>query len=170
MPLTKEKKEQVLKDLAEKTKDSSVVVFVNFHGLGTTLASEVRNLMRDVEAKYLVVKKTLIKKALGEFDFSGEIPDLKGEVAMVFGKGDVTLPIKPLSDFSKKNEEVTLLGGIVDYEYVGEDVINTLASLPTREVLLGQFVNVINAPRQQTVGVLQAPIRDFISVLKQINK
>ncbi len=168
MPLTKEKKEQVLSELKEQTKNSSVVVFVNFHGLGTSLSSEVRNIMRGVEAKYFVAKKTLIKKALKEFGFSGDLPELKGEVALVFGRGDVTLSIKPLADFSKKHEEISLLGGIVDESFVGEDVIKVLASLPTREVLLSQFVNVINAPRQGLVGVLSGVQRNFINVLSQI--
>lgn len=168
MPITRQKKEEILKGLKDWLDNSSSVFFVNFHGLSNALSQELRRLISDSDAKYLVAKKTLIKKALQESKIEGERPDLKGELALVFATGEATLPAKTLSDFSKKNEGINLLGGIFEGAFIEADIVSNLANLPTKEVLIGQFINVINAPRQQMVGVLQAPIRDFISVLSQI--
>lgn len=167
---TKAKKEEILKELKQETKDSEIVVFVNFHGLATSSAQEVRNLMRGADARYFVAKKTLIKKAFEDFKFSGDMPELEGEIALVFCKKDIVAPVKSLFNFSKKHKEIVFAGGIMDKFFISGADVSRLAKLPSREILLAQFVNIINAPRQQMVGVLQAPIRDFISVLKQINK
>lgn len=168
MPITRQKKEEILESLKNWLDDSKSVFFVNFHGLSNALSQELRKLISDSDAKYLVVKKTLIKKVLEEAKIDGPSPELEGELALVFGKGEVNLPAKTLSVFGKKNKGINLLGGIFEGAFIGADIVSTLASLPTKEILVRQFINVINAPRQQMVGVLRAPIRDFISVLSQI--
>lgn len=170
MPLTKQKKEEILSDLGKHVKESNLVVFVNFHGLNTSLNRELRTIIKKAGAKYLVAKKTLIKRVLGEFDFKGEAPEMDGEVALVFGRGDVVEPVKLLSVFRKKNPQISLLGGVVEGFFVGKDTMAELAKLPTRDVLIAQFINVISAPMRQTVGVLHAPMRDFVGVLREISK
>ncbi|MFH1910331.1 MAG: 50S ribosomal protein L10 [bacterium] len=170
MALTREKKEQVLKELQEYFKNSGIAIFVSFHGLGVVLSTELRGLMKQAESVYRVAKKTLVKKVLKDSGYSGNLPELGGELAVVFGNGEITLPAKSLLKFGKNHPEIGMLGGVLNSVFLSKEEMLQLAKLPTRDVLLGQFVQVINAPRQQMVGVLQAPIRDFISVLSQINK
>jgi len=168
MAITKEKKIQILEELKGLLKKAKAVVFVNFHGLSSSLSQEIRSSMSKEDAKYFVTKKTLIKKVFGESGISGDMPDLEGEVALVFQQGEVTAPIKILSKFEKDTKSINLLGGVFEGAFVGRNIVVQLSKIPSKEVLLGQFLNVINAPRQQMVGVLQAPVRDFISVLRQI--
>jgi len=170
MPLTKEKKSQVLKEVSEWARKSNIVIFVNFHGLTMEVSTKLRALMRGVGAKYLVAKKTLIRKALEEFGFSGQMPDLKGEVGMVFGQDEISVPAKSLAKFAKEHPEVSILGGIYEKGFVAMDSVAKIAALPEKDVLIGRFIYMVNAPMRQLVGVLQAPMRDFISVLSQIKK
>lgn len=171
MPLTKEKKAEILTELKDWLKNSKIIIFVNFHGLTTELSSKLRALMREADAKYLVAKKTLIKKSLGEFKFSGQMPQLTGEVGLVLGSGEVSPPAKSLVKFGKEHkEQISILGGVFENGFMEADFISRIASLPTKEVLLGQLIYIINAPMRQMVGVLRAPMRDFISVLTQIKK
>lgn len=170
MPITKQKKSEILDILKKQTSESSIILFVNFHGLNTVLTRELRKLMTGIEAKYLVAKKTLVKKVFSEEKISGNMPELNGEVAVVFGKDDVVLPPKSLAKFSKSHPELSVLGGIMDRIFLGKEDVLRLAKLPSMEILIAQFINVINAPRRQMVGVLQAPIRDFISVLSAVEK
>ena len=157
MAITKGKKDKILEELKGFIEKSSSLIFVNFHGLSSDLTKNLRRSMYDLGAKYFVAKKTLM-------------PELEGEVAIVFSGGEVSASAKSLSDFKKENECIEMLGGVFEKAYISKDVVLELANLPSREVLLGQFVNIINSPRQQMVGVLQAPIRDFISVLRQKSK
>ena len=170
MALTKEKKEEILKELKELVKDAGIVIFVNFHGLTSVLARELRVLMAQANAKYFVAKKTLAKKVFNELEISGEMPEMEGELALVFGSSEITLPTKSLLKFSKGNAGIGLQGGIFEKGFINKETVLKLASLPSREVLIWQFINVINAPKSRLVGVLQAPIRDFVSVLGQISK
>jgi len=168
MALTREKKEEILKELKDWINKSKIIIFVNFHGLSNALSQQLRKLIKESSARYLVAKKTLIKKSLDEFKFSGESPELEGEMALVFGEGEITAPAKTLYVFAKKHSEISLLGGIFEKKFIDREVVLKLANLPSKEVLIAQFINVINSPRQGLVGVLSGAQRDFISVLKQI--
>jgi large subunit ribosomal protein L10 len=130
MTLTRQKKEQIVKELKDWIRQSQIVVFVNFHGLSNALSQEVRGLLKVTGARYLVAKKTLIKRSLADFNFSGELLDLEGEVALVFSQSDALAAAKAICQFSKQHEEIKLLGGIFENAYVNKAAISVLASLP----------------------------------------
>jgi len=172
MALTKEKKGEILDRLKKEIKESSIVLFVNFHGLTTALNRELRKLLKDINAKYLVAKKTLIKKSLEEAKIEGQTPGLEGELALVFSSKDqdVTASARILQQFGKDHEEIKMLGGIMKNVFLEKEAVFRLASLPSKEVLISQFINVINAPRKGLVVTLNGVMRDFVSVLGQIKK
>ena len=167
MPLTKQKKEDILKDLTENFKKAKIVVFVNFHGLNVSLANDLRKMLRNAKTNYLVAKKTLIKKAIESVGFSGDMPKIDGEVSLAFSESDSIDFLKELKDFAKKNK-IKLLGGVFENKFIGDETVVMLANIPPREVLLGQFVNVVNSPIQGIVGTLNAVVGGFVNVLREI--
>lgn len=169
MPITKQKKEEILKGLQEKLKGAKIIIFVNFHGLNVSRASELRVILRNIGSEYTVAKKTLIKKALSQFGFEGEIPSLDGEAAMAFSESDPIGPARELNSFAKKNN-IKILGGVFENKFIGSETVVMLANIPPREILLGQFANVINSPIQGVVGVLQGILRNFVGVLSEAQK
>jgi large subunit ribosomal protein L10 len=170
MAITKQKKEQIVGDLKTLVEKAKIIVFVNFHGLNNALSQDLRRLMSESDAKYLVAKKTLTKRVLDEFKFSGDIPSLDGELALVFGSGEITAPVKALAKFGKEHKEVSMLGGVFENSFVGKETISEIANLPSREVLIAQVVGMINAPRSGLVGTLSGVMGNFVNVLRQINK
>lgn len=170
MAITRQKKEEILKNLRENIKQANIVVFVNFHGLSVLKAMELRKMLRQIGAGYVVVKKTIIKKAFEKSGFSGELPELEGEIALAFSKEDPIASAKTIEQFAKKNKTIKIMGGMFESNFVGSDKIIVLANIPPREVLLSQFVNVINSPIQGVVSVLDGVIRNFAVVLNQIAK
>ena len=170
MTITKQKKGEILKDLENNLKKAKIVVFVNFHGLNVSAATQLRRLLGNIGARYLVAKKTLIKKALESFGLEGEILNLEGEVAMAFCEQDPILSAKAIEQFAKKNKAIKILGGVFENKYIGQKSVIMLANIPPREVLLGQFVNIINSPVRGLVVTLNGVIRNFVSVLNQIKK
>ena len=88
MAISRQKKEEILKNLREDIKQAGIIVFVNFHGLSVLRATELRRVLRQIGAKYVVAKKTIIKKAFEKSGFSGELPELEGEIALAFSKED----------------------------------------------------------------------------------
>ena len=156
MPITKEQKKDALGKIKSAVKDSSSVVFVNFHGLGVLESSEMRRALRGKEVGYLVVKKTLIRKALEGEKIENEIPSLDGEVAMVYGK-DAIAPAREVYTFQKKFDgKLAILGGIFEGAFKDKESMMSIATIPSLQVLYGQFVNLINSPIQGLVLALNA--------------
>ncbi len=170
MAITKQKKEEIIKNLQDNFKKAKIIVFVNFHGLNVAAAGELRDLLRDAGANYLVAKKTLIKRAFETIGFAGEMPELDGELGLAFSEdGDAVASAKTLKDFAKKNN-IKLLGGVFENEFIGSETVVMLANIPSREVLLGQLVNVINSPIQGIAGTLNAVVSGFVRVISEVNK
>ena len=163
MSINKQKKGEILEKIQKKLNKAEFVAFVNFHGLNVALVSDLRKKLKVAGAEYNVAKKTLVKKGLSGISYGGELPKLDGEVAVITS-ADPLAPSKVIQEFIKKNKVLAALGGVYDKNYVGGDVIKMLGSIPPREVLLAQIVNIINSPIQGIVVVL-----DKISKLKTEN-
>lgn len=159
MPITKNKKTEVIskvRDIADKAKS---LVFVNFHGLTVAKTAELRRLLREQGVGYLVAKKTLLRLALAEKKYADTMPELAGEIALAYSE-DLLAPAREVYAFQKKNADfVKLVGGVFEGRFIDAAYVTALATIPGREVLLGQFVNVINSP-----------IAGFVMALDQIAK
>ncbi|MCX6731421.1 MAG: 50S ribosomal protein L10 [Candidatus Parcubacteria bacterium] len=154
--LTKQKKQEILKDLETGLKKAKIIIFVNFHGLNVAASHKLRKLLREIGVKYLVVKKTLVKKALEAVKFEGEMPEMEGELALAYSENDPLASAKALEDFAKKNKTIKLVGGVFENNYLNSEKIIALASIPSREILLGKLVYVINSPIQRLVVALNS--------------
>jgi len=156
MAIDKERKIEVIKKIEEIIAKGKSLVFVNFHGL--TVAG-INNLRRNLQTKgmgYYVAKKTLIRRAFAGAKIEGELPELGGEVAIAWGDDDLA-PVKEIYDWHKKNQDVIkIIGGVFEGAFAPAEKMLTLAKIPSREVLLGQFVNIINSPIQGLVIALDA--------------
>jgi large subunit ribosomal protein L10 len=151
MAITKEKKGEILKRLQAVFKDSLSVVFVNFHGLSSNEANEVRSTLNKENVSYLVAKKTLAKKALEEAKFAGDRPEFQGELGIVFGT-DAVAPARGVYAFQKKLEnKISILGGIFEGKFASQSEMTAVAQIPPLKTLHGQLVNIINAPIQGLV-------------------
>lgn len=171
MAITRQKKEEILKKIEDKGKKAISAIFVNFHGLNVAGETELRNNLRNSGVDYVVAKKTLIRKAFDTLKLKGEIPELEGEVAVAFGTDDAIAPAREVFAFGKKyKDKITMLGGMLEGEYIDANKALMLASIPSREVLYGKFVNVINSPIQGMVVTLNGVMKNFVSVLGQIKK
>ena len=152
MPITRNQKGDILNDLQDVFAKPSAV-FVNFHGLTVSDTSEMRKTLRHDGVKYTVAKKTLIRKALEGKKVSGELPELPGEIAVVYPveetTTDTTAPARGVYAFQKKFDgRVSIVGGIFDGAYLTSAGMLEIATIPSRHVLLGMFLNVINSPVQ----------------------
>jgi len=165
MAVTRQVKEDALKVLVEKFGRSKSVVFANYRGLDVASISEIRNQLRKEDAEMKVAKKTLMniaaKDLFGELDKSM----MDGQVAATFSYDDPLSGIRILYKFSKKNENIRLLGGIVDGKLVSADVIQQYAKLPSRPELLAKLLGSMNAPVSNFVGVCNTLVAGIVRVL-----
>jgi len=168
MPLTKSKKLEIVKTIREQYKKAKVTIFANFHGLNVAKVSMLRRALRKDFGDYLVAKKTLAQVALK--DEGIELPALPGEMAFIFGSEDPIAVAKGVYDFSRKNEELKILGGIFEGMVVAAESIIQLAKIPPREVLLAQFLSVLQAPMRGLMMTLNGNQRKLVVALSEIAK
>ena len=162
MAITKERKKEIVDKLQTIFTNSDSVVFVNFHGLTVEEITTVRKALRAAGIGYFVAKKTLTRLAVSNSTVEGEMPALEGELAVVFpletadlGDDAKIAPAREIYAFQKQFEEkLTILGGTYEGKIIDQAAMMEVAQIPPTQVLLGMFVNVINAPIQGMAIVL----------------
>lgn len=155
MALTKDQKKVILDKLTDAVAKNASHVFVKFHGLNVADITKVRRALRAAGVGYTVAKKTLIKKALESGKITGTLPELDGEIALAYTNDDLTAPAREIYIFQKKLEEkIAIVGGVFEGMYKSKEEMLVLATIPSRQTLYAQFVNVINSPIQGLVMAL----------------
>ncbi len=159
MPLKKEQKKNISKALSEKIGAAESAVFVKFGQLTVADGNAMRRDLRDKGVGYMVSKKTLLKRALADEKIAGDQPALDGQISIAYGS-DSILPAKMIAEFQKKlKDKLAIVGGILSGRYMSASEMIALSKIPSREVLLGQLLNIMNAP-----------IQGFVMSLDQIGK
>ncbi len=154
MAITKQKKEAISAKLEQIVREMPGIVFVNFHGLSMAATTELRKALRAAGLGYLVVKKTLLKRVLDQAKFGGTMPPLDGEIAIAYGT-DPLAGAQGVYAFEKKYKDaLAIVGGIFQGSFADKVLMTSLATIPSRETLYAQVVNVINSPIQGLVMAL----------------
>lgn len=151
MAISKAKKGEIVEKLTKALKGAKSLVFVNFHGLKVSDATQLRRALKAEGVSYAVTKKTLTKRVLEAEKFSGTQPELTGELAMAWGE-DLIAPAREVYSFQKKFPEgLKILGGVFEGKYLSKMEMEGIATIPSPQVLRGMFVNIINSPIQRFV-------------------
>jgi len=124
MPLTKEQKQNILKDLTDKFNRAKAAILVDFNKLSVSKAMELRRHLKLINAEYKVAKKTLINRVLrfGKFE-DAKLDSFKTQVGVVFGYNDPVPVANSIWKFSKTNEALKILGGFLGLNWQGKDGI-----------------------------------------------
>lgn len=155
MAITKAKKQDILAKLETVRDSSESIVFVHYKGLTVANTTAMRKELREKGVGYFVAKKTLMKKAFGT-SFTGEMPNLDGEIAVAFST-DAIAPAQSIKEFSGKfKDNLAIVGGVFQGVFKSKEEMVEIASIPPLQTLRGMFVNVINSPIQGLVISLDA--------------
>lgn len=155
MAITKQKKHDIVAKLTGALAEATSVVFVRFNKLSVADVSKVRKELKKEGIGYYVAKKTLIGRALAARGYEGAVPEMAGEIAVVWGTTDITAPAREINSYAKKLKgALTLVGGVFENAYQDAAGIIAIANIPPVPVLRGMFVNVINSPIQGFVVAL----------------
>lgn len=165
--LTKDQKKELVKNLAGQIKAAKSVVFADFQGLRVKDLSELKKELRKSDAGFKVMKKTLMKIAFKNAGIDFDPEKLEGQIAVSLSSDEVTAA-KIIDTFSRKNENIKILGGIVDAKEMTASEMKALAKLPGREELLAKLVGTIKAPVSGFVNVMTGNLRGLVQVLKAV--
>jgi len=154
MPVTRQKKEEVLADLLEKMKGAKSVFFAKNLGLSVHEAQDMRRILREGGSVYRVAKKTLLKKAAQD-GMSIEIPNevLDGAVGAAFSMEDELAAIKAIAKFAKASKKIEIVGGIFEGKILSKEDAIRLSNIPSKEELLAKLLGSMMSPLSGFVGV-----------------
>ena len=168
--MQKSEKEQLVGELASEFRSISSAFLLDYKGLKVVDATELRRKIREIAGSYVVVKNTLALRASKETKLEPLAPYFAGPTAVAYHPRDVVALAKLLSDVAKANSSVTFKAALVEGKLVRVEEIQSIASMPSKEVLLGKLLFLLKAPVQRLAMTLKAPLRDLSLVLKQIEK
>jgi len=161
-------KDDIVQELVEQMKNSKSAVFANFQGLTVAQTEALRKQCRESDIYLVASKKALLRKALSLSGIDVDTKSFNGGVAVALGLKDEVAPAQVLANFAKKNELLTFFGGILEGAFIDAAKVNQLATLPSKQQLLGQLVGTINAPVSGFVNVLAGNLRGLVGVLNNI--
>lgn len=159
-------KNSIITEIQGKLNTSPYVLLTEFSGMRVDHFNELRKRLHGVGAEYRVIKNTLLRRALKEAklpEFNGL---LQGQTAVVLGDKDVSAAAKVLKTFAAEFTKPSIKAGILDNAILEKNQILALADLPSREVLLGKILGLLQAPASQLARLLNTPAAQLAQVIK----
>ncbi|MBT0552131.1 50S ribosomal protein L10 [Riemerella anatipestifer] len=160
--MTKEEKVLVIQEIKELLQDAKNVYVASLEGMNASATSDFRRRAFKNNIKLKVVKNTLLRKAMEQMegvDYSEMFATFKGNSALMISE-TANAPAKLIKDFRKNAEFPALKAAYLDETfYIGDDKLGALASLKSKEEMLGEII-----------GLLQSPIRNILSALQNQDK
>ncbi len=163
--MEKSQKYQVVENLNKSFKESSSVIVTHYRGLSVSEITELRNNLKQDNAKFQVTKNTLAKLASKDNDVSKAEHLFSGPVGLAISEDPVSAA-KGVVKFSEKNENLIVLGGIVNGEFLASEQVQELAKLPSMDELRAKIVGVLEAPATKLARVTQEPATQLARVLQ----
>ena len=152
-----EQKQQVVAQLAERIQGSVAGIIVDYKGITVEDDTKLRKELRESGVKYTVVKNTLIKRAAEKAGLNGIDDVLNGTSAIATSAEDYVAAARILQKFAEQHDNFKVKTGYLDNEVISLEKIQSLAKLPSREVLLANVL-----------GAFQAPIASFARAVQAI--
>ena len=149
-----EQKKQIVSDLADTLSSSVAGVIVDYKGITVEDDTKLRKDLREAGVKYAVVKNTILKLAAEKAELSDIDDVLEGTTAIATSAEDYTARI--LCKFASTSKTFTVKKGFLDGKVIGVDTVESLAKLPSKDVLLATVCNAFNAPIAAFARAMQA--------------
>ena len=162
-------KQIIIDQLLERVNASPFVLVVEYTGMSVPQFCELRNRLSEGGAECHVAKNTHMKRVLTEAGLPDLSESLVGQTAFVTGEQDVCAAAKAVANFTKEFKMPAIKGGVLDGSELDAAQVQELAKLPSREVLLGQLLGVINAPATKLLRTINEPGGSLARVIKAKN-
>ena len=171
--MTKEQKQSMIDDLSKSLDDNSVIYITDISELDAAATSALRRQCFAKNIKLSVVKNSLLKKAMENVqgkDFTELYDILPGPTAIMLS--DVgNLPAKLIKDFRKKNDKPVLKGAFVEESiYIGDDKLNSLVEIKSKEELLGEVIGLLQSPAKNVISALTSSKGKIAGIVKTLSE
>lgn len=170
--MTRQEKNQLIDSLAEQLSNSSTIYIADISDLDSENTTKLRALCFKSKVHLQVVKNTLLKKAMDktEKDFSGLYETLSGSTSMMIADTG-NAPARLIKEFRKGGSEKPIFKGafIQEMIYLGEDQLDTLVTLKSKDELIADLVALLQSPVRNVMSALQSGGNTLTGVLQTLS-
>ncbi|MCD8347452.1 MAG: 50S ribosomal protein L10 [Lachnospiraceae bacterium] len=152
-----ELKKPIVEEISANIKDAESIILVHYSGITVEADTQLRKELREAGIIYKVYKNTMMNFAFKDTPCEALSQHLEGPNALAISKTDATAAARIISGYAKKAPTVKMLAGVVEGTYYDENGVAALASIPSRDELLGKLL-----------GSIQSPVANLARVLNQI--
>jgi len=165
-------KQETVAEIKERFKSAKSVVLVDYRGVNVAQVTELRRQFRAAGVDYVVLKNTLVQRAVDDLKITDLDQYLTGPSAFAFGVNDPVAPAKVLTEFitKTKNDSLRPKAAYIDGAVFGPEGVKALSELPPKEVLIARMMGSLNAPITNFVGALSAILRSVVFAIDAIRK
>lgn len=171
--MTKSEKTEAIAELQEIFSNTNNFYVTDYSSLTVEQINNLRRICFSKGVKIKVLKNTLVKKALesiSETAYTGVYDALKGPTAIMFSETS-NLPAKILEDFRKTHEKPVLKAAYIDSDvFVGDEQIESLSKLKSKEELIGEIIGLLQSPIKNVVGSLQSGGNTLAGLIKTLSE
>lgn len=165
-----QQKIEIVEEYAEKFKKAKSVYLTDYTGLDVFTVTELRNKFREANVEYKVLKNRLAKRSLNSAGITDLDPHLKGVTSFAIGYEDPVMPGRIIKEFNKGKKQLKLKSAYFEGRVFEDKEAAALADLPTREVLISQFIGLLQAPMTKLAGTLQASMQKLVRTLDALKE
>ncbi|WP_411767702.1 50S ribosomal protein L10 [Winogradskyella sp. A3E31] len=170
--MTREEKSLVIEELTAQLADNTNIYLADISGLNAVDTSNLRRAAFKANVRLAVVKNTLLEKAMeaSDKDF-GELPTtLKGNTSVMYSETG-NAPAKLIKNFRKKSEKPLLKGAFIEESiYIGDELLDTLVDIKSREELLGEIIGLLQSPAKNVISALKSGGGTIAGILKTLSE
>jgi large subunit ribosomal protein L10 len=170
--MRKEEKSILIDTLTQQLKSSNNLYITDIANLNSEVTSKLRRLCFKKDVKLIVVKNTLLRKAMerSERDYSGLYGVLEGATSIMFSEVN-NEPAKLIKEFRKTSDKPILKGAFVeDMAFIGDKSLDTLISIKSKNELIGDIILALKSPANNVISALQSGGHKLSGVLKTLEE
>src|SRR5579863_1834548 len=168
--MKKSEKTALVEDLSSSFGRASIALVSEYRGMTAAESTEMRKRLRAVRGEMRIAKNTLVRHAIKGTKFEALDSNLGGQIGLILSYEDPVVLAKTFTSFGPLGEKLKLRGAVLDGKLLTPAEIEALSKLPSREVIFGQLLGLLNAPATQLVRLLNEPGSYLARVIDAIGK
>ena len=168
--MKKSEKTALVEDLSSSFGRASIALVSEYRGMTAAESTEMRKRLRAVRGEMRIAKNTLVRHAIKGTKYEALDSTLGGQIGLILSYEDPVVLAKTFTSFGPLGDKLKLRGAVLDGKALTPAEVQALATLPSREVVFGQLLGLLNAPATQLVRLLNEPGSYLARVIDAIGK
>ena len=170
--MTREEKSKVIENLTAQLSENPIIYLADISSLNANSTSNLRRACYKAGVKLEVVKNTLLAKAMesSDKDFGDLSATLIGNTSIMFSETG-NAPAKVIKEFRKKSDKPVLKGAYIEESvYVGDDQLDNLVNIKSKEELLGEIIGLLQSPAKNVISALKSGGSTIAGIVKTLSE